>query len=142
VSTISLPPQFGFIGLQAHVRSQHSIEQLKSHCIEQLKSHCIEQLGELFGSEALNPEKNYLKDWAEDKWVATDQDVMEPPRHASFAMVEHKKELESLRLHLAASEFAQLEAGYLEGALLASDTVVKTVIACSQKLEDDIKCLK
>jgi monoamine oxidase len=44
--------------------------------------------------------------------------------------LQHKKELESLNLHLAASEFAQMEAGYLEGALLASDTAVK---ACCQK---------
>ncbi len=66
-----------------------------------------------------------MKDWAQDKWVATDQDVIELPRHATFPMLQHTKELESLRLHLAASEFAQFEAGYLEGALLASDTAVE-----------------
>ncbi len=110
---------FGFIGLQSDVRSQLSIDQLKSQCIE--------QLGAIFGSEALDAEISCLKDWAQDKWVATDLDVMEPPRHATFPMLQHKKELESLKLHLAASEFAQFEAGYLEGALSASDTAVKAV---------------
>ena len=114
---------FGFIGLQSDVRSQLSIEQLKSQCLE--------QLGELFGSEALGAERIYLKDWAQDKWVATNQDVIELPRHAAFPMLQHTKELESLGLHLAASEFAQFEAGYLEGALLASGTAVKTAKACS-----------
>jgi monoamine oxidase len=114
---------FGFIGLQSDVRSQLSIDQLKSQCLD--------QLSDLFGPEALSAEMKYLKDWAQDKWVATDQDIMESPQHASFPMLQHKKELESLNLHLAASEFAHMETGYLEGALLASDTAVK---ACCQKL--------
>ena len=114
---------FGFIGLQSDVRSQLSTEQLKAQCLDQLSV--------IFGPEALSAEITYLKDWAQDKWVATDQDIMESPKHASFSMFQHKKELESLKLHLAASEFAHMEAGYLEGALLASDTAVK---ACCQKL--------
>ena len=114
---------FGFIGLQSDVRSQLSIDQLKSQCLD--------QLSDLFGPEALSAEMKYLKDWAQDKWVATDQDIMESPQHASFPMLQHKKELKSLNLHLAASEFAHMETGYLEGALLASDTAVK---ACCQKL--------
>lgn len=118
---------FGFIGLQSDIRVQISIDQLKSQCLK--------QLGVIFGSEALDAEIICLKDWAQDKWVATDLDVMESPRHATFPMLQHKKELESLKLHLAASEFAQFEAGYLEGALLASDTAVKAVKACSQILK-------
>ncbi|RKZ95292.1 MAG: hypothetical protein DRQ43_05620 [Gammaproteobacteria bacterium] len=50
---------------------------------------------------------------------ATDQDIMESPQHASFPMLQHKKELESLNLYLAANEFAHMKAEYLEGALLA-----------------------
>ena len=109
---------FGFIGLQPHVRSQLSCDQLKSRCMAQLSV--------LFGPEALNAKAVYLKDWAQDRWVATDDDVMESPRHSEFSVMYHKKELESLGLHLAASEFAQYEAGYLEGALLAADTAVSS----------------
>lgn len=110
---------FGFIGLPLAVRTQFSNEQLKSQCID--------QLGVLFGQEALDIEASYLKDWAQDKWVATDQDSKESPRHAEFAIIKHQEELKSLRLHLASSEFAQLEPGYLEGALLAADAAVHSV---------------
>ena len=116
---------FGFIGLPFPVRTQFTNEQLKSQCVA--------QLGVLFGPEALHMKASYLKDWAQDKWVATDMDIKESPRHAEFASTKHQEELESLRLHLAASEFAQLEAGYLEGALLAADAVVHTVKSYRQK---------
>ena len=116
---------FGFIGLPLAVRTQFSNEQLKSQCVD--------QLGVLFGQEALDIEARYLKDWAQDKWVATDQDNMESPRHAEFAAIKHQEELELLRLHFAASEFAQLEPGYLEGALLAADAAVEGVNSYSPK---------
>jgi len=111
---------FGFLGLTADTRAQ------LPH--EKLKDRCIEQLGLLFGTEALNSKTSYLKDWAQDPWVATDQDTHESPMHASFPMAKHKRELSSLGLHLAASEFAQSEAGYLEGALLAANTAIKDVL--------------
>jgi len=109
---------FGFIGLQPHLRSRLSGKQLKSQCLE--------QLGLLFGPEALAAEACYLKDWARDEWVATDQDVKESPRHAAFTIGRHQQELESLGLHLAASEFARNEPGYLEGALEAADSAVNS----------------
>jgi monoamine oxidase len=110
---------FGFIGLHSEARAQLSSQELKSQCIE--------QLGTIFGPEALNAEATYLKDWAQDKWVATELDAMESPRHPSFDMEQHKKELEALNVHLVASEFAQFEAGYIEGALLAVDTAIKNM---------------
>jgi monoamine oxidase len=111
---------FGFIGLQPHLRSQHSGTQLKSQCLA--------QLGQIFGPDALAAEACYLKDWARDEWVATDQDVKESPRHATFTIGRHQKELESLGLHLAASEFARNEPGYLEGALEAADSAVDSKV--------------
>ncbi|MFT5701965.1 MAG: monoamine oxidase [Desulforhopalus sp.] len=111
---------FGFIGLGPEARAQLTVEQLKSQCIE--------QFGSIFGPEALDAESTYLKDWAQDKWVATDQDVMESPRHSSFVVEQYKTELEALSLHLVASEFALFETGYLEGALLAADTAIKNIL--------------
>ena len=107
---------FGFIGLPLAVRTQFTSEKLKTQCVSQLEV--------LFGREALNTEASYLKDWALDKWVATDHDIKELPKHAAFSLIKHQEELGSLWLHLAASEFAQREAGYLEGALLAADTAL------------------
>ena len=109
---------FGFIGLSPNTRRQFTAEQLKGQCLK--------QLGDLFGSAALDVEASYLKDWSQDRWVATEQDIVESPRHAVFDMEHYRNELESLRLHLVASEFAQSEAGYLEGALSAADLALHT----------------
>lgn len=109
---------FGFIGLPPPVRLQFTAEQLKDQCKA--------QLGDLFGAAALNVKASYLKDWAQDRWVATEQDIVESPRHAVFDMEQYRNELESLHLHFVASEFAQSEAGYLEGALSAADLAVNT----------------
>lgn len=114
---------FGFIGLPPGVRSQLGDEQLTSLCLAQLEL--------LFGAEAQAAEACYLKDWAQDKWVATDQDIMEAPRHPTLVIAQHNEELRSLGLHLAASECAPLEAGYLEGALLAADAAVQRFLDCS-----------
>jgi monoamine oxidase len=110
---------FGFIGLSSEFRAQHSKQQLTAQCMD--------QLGTIFGPEALQAEATNLKDWAQDIWVATEMDALEPPRHCSFDMEQHEKELEELNVHLVASEFAQFEAGYLEGALLAVETAIKTI---------------
>ena len=114
---------FGFIGLSPAGRAQLSAEQLKDQCLRQLR--------DLFGSAALDAEASYLKDWAQDRWVATDQDIVESPRHAAFDLGQYQSELDSLKLHFVASEFAQSEAGYLEGALSAADSAVQRVIMAS-----------
>jgi monoamine oxidase len=41
-------------------------------------------------------------------------------------MDQYRNELESLQLYFGASEFAQSEAGYLEGALSAADLVASS----------------
>jgi monoamine oxidase len=109
---------FGFIGLPPSIRLQFTAEQLKDQCIK--------QLGDLFGPGALDVKASYLKDWSQDRWVATEQDIVESPRHAEFDLEQYRNELELLRLHLVASEFAQSEAGYLEGALSAADLALHT----------------
>jgi monoamine oxidase len=110
---------FGFIGLPPSSRLRCTAEQLKDQCIS--------QLGDLFGSTALKVRASSLKDWAQDRWVATEQDIVESPRHAAFDMEFYRNELESLQLHFVASEFAQSEAGYLEGALSAADLAVNSL---------------
>jgi monoamine oxidase len=110
---------FGFIGIPLSVRKQMTIDQLKSKCIQQLVS--------LFGLEAENLEACYLTDWATDKYVATLQDTIESPRYSEFQIRQHEEELGQLNLHLAASEVAQSEAGYLEGALSAVDRAIAQI---------------
>ncbi|TKB06865.1 FAD-dependent oxidoreductase [Desulforhopalus sp. IMCC35007] len=110
---------FGFIGVSSASRAQLSRQQLTAQCLE--------QLGTIFGLDALNAAATHVEDWAQDIWVATELDALEPPRHCSFDMEQHEKELEELKVHLVASEFAQFEAGYLEGALMAVETAIQTL---------------
>lgn len=104
---------FGFIGLPVSMRRELNEQQLKDKCLEQFT--------DLFGHQALSPQVSYLKDWSQDHWLTTDQDVAESPRHAEISLERHQQELSALNLHLVGSEFAQSEAGYIEGALMAVD---------------------
>jgi len=111
---------FGFLGLPSFTRKQMTIEQLKEKCLEQLVS--------LFGEQARKTDVCYLTDWATDKWVATDKDNTEPPRHADFPIKQHEQELQRLDLHLVATEVSQTEPGYLEGALAAVDRALLQIV--------------
>jgi len=111
---------FGFLGLPSFTRKQMTIEQLKVKCLEQLVS--------IFGEQARKTDVCYLTDWATDKWVATEKDSVEPPRHAEFPIKQHEQELQRLDLHLVATEVSQTEAGYLEGALAAADRALLQII--------------
>ena len=104
---------FGFVGLSANQRV--------SLGYQSLADACLDQLGTLFGEKAKDPLYSCLKDWSLEPLVAAPQDLAEPPAHANFPMSRFTDELESLELHLAGSEYARREPGYLEGALEASD---------------------
>ncbi len=108
---------FGFVGLPAHQR--HSL----GH--RPLADACLNQLVTLFGANAKEPLFTCLKDWSLEPLVAASQDLAEPPAHANFPMNRFTDELESLGIHLAGSEYARREPGYLEGALEASDHWLK-----------------
>lgn len=111
---------FGFVGIQAQMREQIGAEQLKQACLN--------QLAKLFGDEARLATHVFLKDWAEDDRVATVADSREQTRHAYVPMQQFAQELNQLQLGLAGSEFAAQEAGYLEGAILASQAAVDRII--------------
>ena len=117
---------FGFIGLPVASRKK------LSH--EQLISKCQQQLGAIFGSEALNHQSSCLVDWSLDKWVATEQDGTESPQHPDFNLYQHQQELLALNAHLIASEFADSEAGYIEGALIAVDNSMLEIFQRDKKL--------
>ncbi len=102
---------FGFVGIPASIRRTISEDELKTSCIKQLEK--------IFGEKAANPKTSYLKDWSQDSWVATTQDINETPRHAAFNMQQHSEELKRLHISLLGSEFATREPGYIEGALEA-----------------------
>jgi monoamine oxidase len=110
---------FGFIGLPYSVRRQLTKQQLELACVEQLAA--------LFGEQAAKPTCVYLTDWAKDKWVATAQDIAEPPKHAELNLNRYQQQLKQLKLYFVASEYAQVEAGYLEGALTAVEAALNDI---------------
>ena len=107
---------FGFVGIPATQRIQESQKELKQACIKQLAA--------IFGQDAYRFEKCYLKDWAKDPDVCTGQDQSEGSRHPQVDIDELKQVLLEDGIYFAGSEFAAIEAGYLEGALNAVDEAI------------------
>ena len=111
---------FGFVGVPARAREQFSEADFTKLCLN--------QLGDLFGDNATQPVSTFLKDWAQDPWVAIGQDLSEPPMPPSLDLGPYKVPLRNLKLCFACSEVADIEGGTLEGALLAAETAVAEII--------------
>jgi monoamine oxidase len=110
---------FGFVGLSAQQRKRIGRDELKQHCLQQLVS--------IFGEQAASPQAVELKDWAQDEWVCTGDDTSEPSRHPAINLQPYKKELESQNVSFVGAEYAETEAGYLEGALISVGSYCKGV---------------
>ena len=111
---------FGFVGVPALQRARIGTDRLGDACLRQLEA--------LFGSQASSPSYVTLKDWSVNSLIATRQDCEEAPAHANFPRNVFRNELEALSVHLAGSEYATAEPGYLEGALESSDRWLTAVV--------------
>ncbi|WP_210545911.1 FAD-dependent oxidoreductase [Rhodoferax sp. PAMC 29310] len=111
---------FGFVGVPAHLRRQHDHASIEAACLAQLTT--------IFGPAASLPLAISLKDWAQDEWVVSDRDLFEPPQHPALNLAPWSAELRRLGLHLVGSEYAENEAGYLEGALCAVESFLDAAI--------------
>jgi monoamine oxidase len=118
--TDSIYALFDFVGVPSSVRNQR-----ESGVLEQ---HCLNQLVDIFGESAAQPLHYYLKDWAQDPWVATEQDKVEAPSHPHIAISACQSQLDALSLSFVGAEYAQSEAGYLEGALMSAQSVVEPIM--------------
>lgn len=107
---------FGFIGVSAQQRA--SIDQ------EALHQACLGQLGQVFGSQALNPIRSVIEDWSQQAFTCTDQDRLQAPQHPECNLADFSAFLSEQQLAFASTEVASHEAGYLEGALIAARAVV------------------
>ena len=110
---------FGFIGVPATQRTQLSSDDLRQHCLNQLV--------QLFGEAARQPTATYLKDWSDDPWICTPQDMTEALNRPSINLAPYATELDKLSLYFASTEVAQQEAGYIEGALYAAEKAVTDI---------------
>lgn len=77
----------------------------------------ISQLVRLFGPEAATPEDLLIKDWSFDPATATDADRNPPQGHPTYRALPSTR-----RLIFAGTESADVDGGFLEGALAAAES--------------------
>lgn len=109
---------FGFIGIGAQQRATLGRPELVAACVQ--------QLARIFGPQAAHPRATLYKDWACDPLTATQEDWLSVshPQSGDDDWVSgrwHGK------LTLAGSETSPREAGYLAGAIAASQRGVEVV---------------
>lgn len=109
---------FGFVGIGARQRA--AIGEAA------LTEACLQQFTRIFGSEAASPRAKLYKDWAADPLTATPADgtSVGHPHGGSDAWIAGPWRH---RLSLAGSETSASEAGYLSGAVEASERAVAEV---------------
>jgi len=112
---------FGFLGVPAAVRSQMP-EAL-------LRQHCRAQLARLFGDAAAAPLADAIKDWATDRFTATEADQDASGHHASAPPRVADAGPWRGRLIGIGSEWSQQFPGYLAGAVDAAMQGVRVVMA-------------
>ncbi|WP_413521201.1 flavin monoamine oxidase family protein [Psychrobacter glacincola] len=110
---------FGFIGIPAPVRQSISEEILKAYCRTQLVR--------LFGAEAKNPKKEYLKDWAQEPFTSTAADISSDGQHASAPASKTTSGVWESCLTGISSEWSTQFPGYLAGALDAAHKGVQNL---------------
>lgn len=108
---------FGFIGVPASVR------QNVSEAV--LKAHCRAQLVRLFGVEAEHPDREYLKDWAQEPFTATATDASGDGQHASAPVSKATSGVWENCLTGIGSEWSTQFPGYLAGAIDAASIGVQ-----------------
>jgi monoamine oxidase len=115
---------FGFLGIGA--------EQRDAMGEQALTRACLEQLARTFGENALHPRATLFKDWAVDRWTATNVDRSDGshPTPGSAAWVTGAwKDF----LVLGGSETSQSEPGYLAGAVAAASEAVAATLFVRQR---------
>ena len=108
---------FGFIGIPPQARSDE----------QTLRQHLLAQFGRLFGDEAAEPKQLYVKDWAFDPLTATAADQQPLYAHPTYGLPPALQGLWDGKLHFSGTETAPQFGGYLEGALEAAESTLRTL---------------
>ena len=108
---------FGFIGVPPHARKHE----------HQLREQLQAQLIRLFGPKAAEPIQLYIKDWAFDRYTATQADQAPLYAHPTYGLPHAMTHLWDDTLHFAGTEVAPTFGGYIEGALEAAENVLNTL---------------
>jgi monoamine oxidase len=110
---------FGFVGLPAKQRLVLDEQQIREACQAQMMK--------IFDIEKSDFLQLHYQDWAKDEWVATPQDQAEASQHPSIDLSKWQKELDAMNMFFAGSEFSPTDAGYMEGAIIASQRAVEAL---------------
>ena len=105
---------FGFIGVPPQGRADEQV----------LRQHLLAQLGRLFGPQAAEPAKLYIKDWAFDPQTSTPADQAPLHAHPTYGLTRAMVGLWDDTLHFGGTEVAPQFGGYIEGALEAAENVL------------------
>ncbi len=112
---------FGFIGVPAQVRQRISSTELIHRCRAQLIR--------LFGPEAAVPRQEFLKDWSDDGFTATEDDLQAPGQHGHAPDAEARSGIWQDHLVGIGSEWSAQFPGYLAGAVEAGQAGVDRVLS-------------
>tara|TARA_R110001583_G_scaffold1520_1_gene11817 strand:- start:25940 stop:26293 length:354 start_codon:yes stop_codon:yes gene_type:complete len=93
----------------------------------QLTQACLDQLAFFYGDDAYSAQNCHIKDWAQDRFSTSEYDINEVSKHPEFNRTGLEQELQTLKLHLAGSEFARHDPGYLEGSLDAAEHAIEQI---------------
>jgi monoamine oxidase len=104
-----------FVGLSVQQRQQ--LEQKK------LIELCLNQLQRLFGEASQITIDIQVRDWSQDRLIATDTDLNTVARHPDYPGHLPRNIWEN-KIILAGSEVARQHGGYLEGALESADEAI------------------
>ena len=110
---------FGFIGVSPHDRADE----------QALRGHIIAQLVRLFGEVAAEPKALFLKDWAFDRWTATQADQAPMYAHPTYGSPRNLSGLWDGHLIFSGTEVADQFGGYLEGALHVADRTFNLLLS-------------
>ncbi|WP_299894433.1 NAD(P)/FAD-dependent oxidoreductase [uncultured Ruegeria sp.] len=110
---------FGFIGIPPQSRRDEGV----------LRQQVLAQLGRLFGHKATRPSTLFLKDWAFDRFTATDLDLQPLYTHPQYGLSKAMTRIWEDRIIFSGTETAAQFGGYLEGALEAAETTAALLSA-------------
>lgn len=108
---------FGFIGVPPQGRADDDL------LLRLLRS----QLTRLFGPQAAEPKRIYLKDWTFDPYTSTEKDKTPLYTHPAYGLPHEMTKLWNNKLHFAGTEVAPTFGGYIEGALEAAENALNAL---------------
>jgi monoamine oxidase len=104
---------FGFVGLQSSQRVGK---------MQALETSTISQLTAIFGPEAADPMDVLVKDWAQEAFTATPNDLSGSASHPTYGISPELAHLWDGTLVLGSTEVADVNGGLLEGALESAES--------------------